>query len=102
VAEWSLDKTTNIVSFDVAAKQPATHWTGLAFAPQPTMVFSSLGVLAASLPSSTVLQPLRLRGVWAGRGWCTGRVWSNMVVVLGDSGNANVDLIRFDSLLLRQ
>ena len=37
-AEWSLDDDTDLISFTVIANQTVDHWTGVAFAPQPTMV----------------------------------------------------------------
>jgi len=37
-ANWSLDPTTDIVTFTVAAKQAHDRWTGIAFAPDKKMV----------------------------------------------------------------
>ena len=38
VAEWTLNKSANIVSFKIAAKQSSDTWTGIGIAPEPKMV----------------------------------------------------------------
>jgi len=37
-AQWSVDKSSGVVTFDIAAKVAANYWTGIAFAPEPKMV----------------------------------------------------------------
>ena len=41
-AQWWLDETTHLIKFNIVARQAITHWTAIAFAPQPTMVMKWL------------------------------------------------------------
>ena len=41
-AQWWFDEKTDYINFTIKARQPVTHWTAIAFVPQPKMVIKSV------------------------------------------------------------
>ena len=42
VAQWSLNETTDDITFNIVAQQDENKWTGIGIAPQPFMVHLQL------------------------------------------------------------